>query len=275
MNFGERELAEFAAILRHAAAAEIMPRFQRLRLEQVRRKSGPLDLVTDADEAAEAAITEALARRFPEAVIIGEEASARTPDWLERLTSARLAFVIDPLDGTANFAAGLPLFACMGAVLWEGEVVGAAIHDPVGLSTALARKGAGAWLEDREGNRRRLAVAEPVPARRMTGTVSWRFLPETQRQLVCRNLPRVAACWDYRCAGHEYRLLAGGHCHFVIFNRLMPWDHAPGWLLHREAGGFSAQFDGGPYRPHVTTGGLICAPDEASWQALHQALLQP
>jgi len=59
-----------------------------------------------------------------------------------------------------------------------------------------------------------------------------------------------------------------------VFNRLWPWDHAPGWLLHREAGGYAARFDGRPYSPTVTTGGLICAPDAASWQALRSALLE-
>jgi fructose-1,6-bisphosphatase/inositol monophosphatase family enzyme len=103
--------------------------------------------------------------------------------------------------------------------------------------------------------------------------VSWRFLPQPLRSIVCSNLPRLGGSWDYRCAAHEYRLAAGGHCHFLFFNRLMPWDHAPGWLLHREAGGYSARFDGNDYRPTVTDGGLICTPDRASWEALRGTLL--
>ena len=54
----------------------------------------------------------------------------------------------------------------------------------------------------------------------------------------------------------------------------MPWDHAPGWLLHREAGGFAARFDGSPYLPTRTDGGLICTTDEASFRALRGALLE-
>ncbi len=109
----------------------------------------------------------------------------------------------------------------------------------------------------------------------MAGTVSWRYLPERLRATVCGNLPRLAAAWDYRCAAHEYRLLAAGACHFVLFNRLLPWDHAPGWLLHQEAGGFSAQFDGTAYRPSVTAGGLICAPNRDAFEALRTAILGP
>ena len=71
-------------------------------------------------------------------------------------------------------------------------------------------------------------------------------------------------------------MLAGGHCHYLVFSKLMPWDHAPGWLLVREAGGGAAQFDGTPYRAAtVTGGGLICTPDEASFHSLRDALLTP
>ncbi len=89
----------------------------------------------------------------------------------------------------------------------------------------------------------------PVPVAEMTGNVSWRFLPEPQRSTVCANLPRLGGSWDYRCAAHEYRMACAGHCHLLFFNRLMPWDHAPGWLLHQEAGGYSARLDGSPYTP--------------------------
>jgi fructose-1,6-bisphosphatase/inositol monophosphatase family enzyme len=58
-----------------------------------------------------------------------------------------------------------------------------------------------------------------------------------------------------------------------MYHRLLPWDHAPGWLLHQEAGGYSAQFDGTDYTPARTDGGLICAPDRAAWEAVHAALL--
>jgi fructose-1,6-bisphosphatase/inositol monophosphatase family enzyme len=272
--FTRRDLAVVAAVLGDAARAEIMPRFRHLGAGDVRAKSGPLDLVTAADEAAEHAITAALRRAFPGCLVVGEEAATADPTLLDGLGGADLAFVVDPVDGTWNFAAGLPLFATMAAAIVRGEVVGAAIHDPVGADSALALRGEGAWTESADGRHQDLRVAAPAAVAAMSGTISWRYLPPGERATVCRNLPRVDACWDYRCAGHEYRLLAGGRCHFLVFNRLWPWDHAPGWLLHHEAGGHAAQFDGAPYRPTVTTGGLICAPDAASWQALRAALLE-
>ena len=113
MTFGTADLADLAAILREAAKAEIMPRFRRLGAKGVRQKTGPLDVVTEADEAAERTIGAALARRFPAAVVVGEEATSADPSRLDLLALADLAFVVDPIDGTANFAAGLPLFGVM------------------------------------------------------------------------------------------------------------------------------------------------------------------
>jgi fructose-1,6-bisphosphatase/inositol monophosphatase family enzyme len=60
-----------------------------------------------------------------------------------------------------------------------------------------------------------------------------------------------------------------------VFNRLMPWDHLAGWLLHQEAGGFSAHFDGSPYRPGDLSGGLVCAPDRGGFESLRDLLLAP
>jgi fructose-1,6-bisphosphatase/inositol monophosphatase family enzyme len=273
-RFTAGDVADIADLLRAASVAEIMPRFRRLGPEAIRPKTGPLDLVTEADEAAEAVIADGLHRRFPGCVVIGEEAASADPGLLRRLEGADLAFVVDPIDGTANFAAGLPLFGVMAAAVVHGEVAMAAIHDPVCGDTALALRGEGAWTEAKEGGRADLRVMPAAAPERMTGVVSWRYLPPDLRAVVCRNLPRLGAAWDYRCAAHEYRMLAAGACHFLVFHRLMPWDHAPGWLLHREAGGFSARFDGSPYRPGVTGGGLICTPDEESWQALRTVLFE-
>lgn len=273
MRISAEDLAGLAGLLREAGEREIMPRFRKLPDGAVRTKSGPLDLVTEADEAAEAAISAGLARRYPGCLVVGEEAAALDRGLLDQLAAADLAFTLDPIDGTSNYVAGLPLFGTMLGVVVRGEVVAALIHDPVGRDTATALRGEGAWIEQPDGRRRDLRVAAPLPAGQMAGVVSWRYLPEALRLAVCRNLPRMAAAWDLRCAAHEYRMLAAGHLHYLLFYRLMPWDHAPGWLLHREAGGFSARFDGSPYRPGVAAGGLICAPDEAAWEAVRAALL--
>ncbi len=273
MSLSRAALEVVGGIVEAAAVAEIMPRFRRLAATDIRAKDGPLDIVTEADEAAERRIEAELRRHFPGCTVVGEEAASVDPSLLDRLADAELAFVVDPIDGTSNYASGLPLFGSMVGVLVRGEIVGAAIHDPMGRDTAFALRGEGAWT--RAGSAvTDLRVAAPVPLAEMAGAASWRFLAEPLRSTVCRNLPRVAASFQYRCAAHEYRLIAGGHCHYLLYGRLLPWDHAAGWLLHREAGGYSACFDGTPYRATVHHGGLICAPDRAGWEALHDGLLK-
>ena len=275
MIFDRADASALAALLRAAARAEIMPRFRRLEAGAVRQKSGPLDLVTDADTAAERAIAEGIAARWPGALVIGEEGAAADPSLLARLPAAELAFVVDPVDGTFNFATGVPLFAVMAAAVVRGRVAMAAIFDPMGDDTALAIAGAGAWVETPSGARTQLCVAAPAEPPSMAGVVSWQFMPEPLRTRAVSRLPRLAATWNYRCAGHEYRLAASGGCHVLVYHRLLPWDHAPGWLLHREAGGFSAAFDGAEYSVARTAGGLLCAPGRAAWAATHAALLAP
>ena len=273
VSFGRPDLDALAGLLRDAARSLVLPHFRRLSPGAVRCKTGPLDVVTDADVAAERAITDGLKRLFPGCMVIGEEAASADPRRLDALAEAALAFTVDPIDGTSNFAAGLPLFGTMAAAIERGRIVAAAIYDPIGDDTALALLAHGAWIESPDGSRTRLHVAPAAALEQMTGTASFRFLPEPLRGRVCARLPRLAACWDYRCAAHEYRMTAAGHGHFLLFNRLLPWDHAPGWLLHQEAGGYSARFDGSPYTPAVTEGGLICTPDRASWEVLRAALL--
>ena len=273
-RFTIHDALQIGEILSRVAQAELMPRFGRLIADQVRQKSSRFDVVTDADEAAEQAIAAELKSTYPAATIIGEEAAERDRALLDRIDTADLAFILDPIDGTKNFASGLPLFGVMLAATVRGEVVLGAIHDPVRRDTAFALRGEGAWMQGEEGARADLRVAGAVPVSEMDAIIGTNFLPEPLRTTVNRNLSRLAMSSWLRCAAHEYRMAAAGHCHLLFYNKLMPWDHAAGWLLHREAGGYSAHFDGTAYRPTYLTGGLICAPDRASWLLAREALLE-
>lgn len=264
-----------AQLIAEAGRSEIMPRFTGAVVNGVREKSSDFDIVTDADEAAERAISAALLRMHPGSVVIGEEAVASDPGLMARIADAELAFIVDPIDGTKNFASGVPLFGTMVAATVRGEVVFGAIHDPVSADTSLALRGEGAWRKQAAGQVSDLRVAPTVPLAAMQGVAGTNFLPEPLRTTMANNLSRVSMNFWMRCAAHEYRMVAAGHCHFLVYNRLMPWDHAAGWLLHREAGGYSAHFDGSAYLPSHTTGGLICATDRDAWEQLREALLMP
>jgi len=272
MPFNTHDLSALAATLRDAARTEILPRFRRMSPGAVREKSGPFDLVTDADEAAEAHITSALEKMFPGVLVVGEEAAASDGTLIARLGSAPFAIALDPIDGTANFVAGLPLFGVMLAATVHGRTEAAVILDPITNSFSATIRGGGSHEHEADGTRTRLRAAAAVPPDEMTGMISWRFMAPAQQRSVLASLPRFAQTWDHRCAAHEYRALIAGHAHFVVFNRLMPWDHLAGVLLHQEAGGYAAKFDGTAYRPGDTTGGLICTADTRSWLEIRAAI---
>lgn len=273
MKFSAGQASEIAALLRRVAQAEILPRFRKLASGDIRTKSGPLDLVTEADEAAEHVLTAELSARFPQAMILGEEAAAADPALLEQMLDAELCFIIDPVDGTANFAAGVPLFGVMLAAVHHGETIAGWIHDPMGDDTVIGLRGEGAWVEAPSGARHDCRVAPPVPLGGMVGAISWSYLPPGRKAHLLPRLAQLAGTLNFRCAAHEYRLAVTGGLHALFYNRLMPWDHAAGVLIHAEAGGYAAQFDGSAYSPRKHAGGLICVPDRAGWQALREGLL--
>jgi fructose-1,6-bisphosphatase/inositol monophosphatase family enzyme len=268
MPISAADFARLRAILKEAAETEILPRFKRLGDGDVSTKSGPLDFVTIADQAAERLIAARVRVIWPEIVFVGEESTAEDPSLLDRLDAADLAIVVDPIDGTFNFANGLPLFGVMAAIIENGITIAAAIYDPFARDCAYAALGQGAFLEHEDGSTIPLKVAAPAAVREMHGCFGWQYLPEPYRTRGLSRQPMIASSYAYRCAAHEYRLAAGGGCHFVVYGKLMPWDHVPGILIHKEAGGHAALLDGSPYLPSTRHGILLLAPDAKSWHDL-------
>ncbi|RFC65743.1 MULTISPECIES: inositol monophosphatase family protein [Mesorhizobium] len=271
MKFAESHLDWLCELMADAARKEIMPRFRRLSANDIREKTSALDVVTDADVNAERHMTAALRERYPDALIVGEEAYAEDERVLEGLRGAALAFVLDPVDGTYNFAAGVAPFGVMMAVVVNGETVAGIIHDPLGEDWVVGVKGGGSHLRG-GGSETAIHVAKSEPLGEMVGNVGWQYMQEPERTILARNARKVLGTFGYRCAAQEYRLLASGYGHFGIYNKLMPWDHLPGLLIHSEAGGYNARFDGSAYVPGDTTGGLLVAPDRAAWEAVRSGL---
>lgn len=257
-----------AAILKQAAQQEILPRFRRLDDGMIKTKTGAFDLVTEADTNAERVITAAILAHSPNTLVIGEEAVSANPALLTSSLEDRITIYVDPVDGTANFAGGLPLFAVMAAVVQNGVPVAGVIYDPMGDDFLMAEKGCGTWQVFPDGRRIRMKFADPVPLEEMGGLASTGFLPLEQRRIVLGNLAKIKMLGNYRCAGHEYRFAAGGNIHFLMYNKLMPWDHVAGALMMRECGAHVAKFDGSDYRPSDTGGGLLIAPDKDSWDEI-------
>jgi fructose-1,6-bisphosphatase/inositol monophosphatase family enzyme len=251
------------------AEQEILPRFRQLADGEVMHKASG-EIVTVADEAAEARLTARLVDHLPGALVVGEEAAARDAAVFDRLQDDEPVWVIDPVDGTNNFARGRSTFAVMVALVRRGETLGAWIYMPVAGTMVRAQAGAGA---EQDGRALRLAP-EPRPAAEMPGTLNAStFATKDLARRIERRRERVNAVKTLGCAGAEYVRLVRGEIRFALFSKLMPWDHAPGSLILAEAGGVARLVDGRPYGPARREGGpLLHADGEAGWQAVYDAL---
>lgn len=239
----------------------------------ISEKTSAVDLVTEADILAEKAITAALLQRFPKAHIVGEETYEADPSVIPALADAPLAFVIDPIDGTFNYASGFPAFGTLLAVTVKGETVAGIIHDPVMGDTIVALKGEGAYLHRKNGSQAKLRVADPAPLSEMVGIFSWGHSHEDRRPVIAANMAKIKMAFSLNCSAHEYWLASAGKLHFIGHEKLMPWDHLAGVLVHQEAGGYTARFDNTPYRPGQTAGGILSAPDKESWKMLRREIV--
>lgn len=260
--------------MRQVAAAEIMPRFRRLGSADIFEKRNPSDLVTVADVEAERRLSAELRALLPGSVVVGEEGVEHDPEALRALAGDAPVWVIDPVDGTFNYARGRSCFAVIVALCRGGETVAGWILDPVADSMVYAARGEGAWRED-EGGTRRLRLPPAKAVTDMVGSLARRLgkSVETRRQAGAGPLPAKSV--KYGCTGREYMDLASGLLDFARYTRLKPWDHAAGVLIHAEAGGFAAMTGTRqPYRPEprVQTGTVLLAPDRRSWDVLCAAL---
>lgn len=268
------DLDRLAATLDAVAEEEILPRWRNLADGEIREKTGPNDLVTVADEAAERRLVERLPALYPGSVVIGEESVEKDRSLLEKIDGEAPVWIVDPVDGTKNFAEGKDRFCVMVALTHRGETIASAIHQPVDKRTAVAARGEGAWMLER-GSRSRLQVAPAAGIDAAEGSFNFRFFPESVRPGIRERANAVLGDRHYRrgCAGYDYIQLATGRWHYAVYWKNMPWDHAPGLLIHAEAGGYAARLDGRPYRPAELHGGLIAAVDEAGWRQLRDRVI--
>ena len=229
------------AVMHDAARRAIMPRYQSLAGADIVSKAAD-DVVTIADIEAEAILFEGLAKIRPEATIVGEEAAHADPALLDRLGDA-LCWIVDPLDGTNNFARGKPPFGVMVALSEDGETVAGWIYDPITGRFCHALRGGGAFMM---GER---VTAIVQPRARPVAAISLVFMDPARREAVKQAvLPHYDVVDIPRCAAEQYPRLVFGINDVSIFERTLAWDHAAGVLFINEAGGKAARPDGRAYR---------------------------
>jgi fructose-1,6-bisphosphatase/inositol monophosphatase family enzyme len=256
---------KIAALIRHVAATEVMPRFQNLQQADIREKS-PGDFVTAADEAAEVVLTQLLQDALPGSLVVGEEAVSKDRAVLEKMKDDRPVWVIDPVDGTSNFAKGKPAFGILIALVQKGVTQYGWAFDVPGNRMAIAQRGAGAFLDGKKLSR----TCKATDMKQLTGECDG--APQAHFDPV---RPQFSRIFTPGCAQHDYMNYLTGDADFVCYvDRTTPWDHAANNLLAEEAGGYVAMDgDGRAYNPiDYRRAFLLLAPSKDWWAKIHPVL---
>jgi fructose-1,6-bisphosphatase/inositol monophosphatase family enzyme len=246
------------ALIRQTATEIVLPRFRNLLASEISEKS-PGDHVTIADHESEVRLSEGLARILPEARVIGEEACAADPSVMEGINEG-FVWIIDPIDGTSNFAQGIAPFGLMVALLNDGEREAGWMFDPVTARMCHAARDQGAFINGERITARESGSALPIAA------IATGFLPEERRADIERRADgKLSIVPIPRCAAEQYPRIALGTNDIALFERSLPWDHAPGALFVEEAGGVIRRNDGSEYRVGDGRTGLLGAASPRLW----------
>ena len=251
-------------VIRQVAKEEILTRFNRVGYEV--KDDG--SLLTEADLSADARICEMLAELYPEIAFLSEEMSQREQEQL--LKDSEKLWCLDPLDGTSNFAAGVPLFATSIALFVKGEVQMGITYDPVRDEMFSAARGEGAWLNGTvlqcqpSGFALNKTIAI-VDFKRLKPDLVQRLLNDAPYKSQ-RNLGSCVLEWAWMAANRGHLYLHGG---------MKLWDLAAGTLILEEAGGYSCTLEGEVvFRPLMEPRSVVISPDENLFEAWKYFLIE-
>ena len=258
--------AAVAALMRETAEKTLLKHYQKLSIGDVTDKAAD-DVVTIADTESEAMLAEGLAKILPDAAIVGEEAAHVDPAIFDRLSN-KLCWIIDPLDGTNNYAVGKPPFGILLALAEQGETVAGWIYDPLSGRLCTTHRGQGAWINGERFTSRVSGADKPIAA------VSLVFLDNAKREALLEHIaPHYTLVDIPRCAAEQYPRIGLGVNDVSLFEKTLAWDHAAGVLFLNESGGKAARPDGSAYRVdrHLEPG-LIGASSPALFDAMAERL---
>jgi histidinol-phosphatase len=252
----------FALELAALAEAEILPRFKRVSFTLKADGSE----VTDADREGERVMRAAIARRFPEDAILGEEMGRSGPDSAHRL------WVLDPVDGTVWFTLGLPKFGTLIGLLEDREPVLGVIHLPALGETVYAERGSGCWLRHGDAAAERMHVASGVALRdafvSAGGVHASDIQPEAGRAANLTALVRRARKLRFVGDCLQHALVCQGRLNAALDTIMSPWDVAALVPCVEEAGGVATTLEG--RREDLVFGGSLLTSCDA---ALHREII--
>ncbi len=199
---------------------------------------GYRDQLTEVDLAAEAIILALIRRHFPDHAILSEEAGAQG-------AAASTTWIVDPLDGTTNYARNHPTFSVSIAVAESGTLLAGVVHDPLRGHTFTAQRDGGALLNGQTINpSRTIRLSDALLG------VDWAHSDDDRADVLRRLIRLAPCCRTVRALGSAALALcyiAAGWLDVYFARQLHPWDTAAASLVVAEAGGMLTTLDGGPW----------------------------
>ncbi len=250
-DFTKNDLELLNKMVKQAAIEELLPDFGKREFSY--KEDG--SVITSADLAMQKRLEQELKQAWPQIAVLGEEMTDVEQQAV--IESGEAYWCLDPLDGTNNYAVGLPMFAVSIALIANGESVQGLIYDPTRDEMFTARKGEGAFL-----NGEKLAVTNSNHhAHRVIAEIEMKRLPEDLVMRLIKEQPygsqrnsgSSAIDWCWAAAGRFDVYLHGGQ---------KLWDYAAGHLIFSEVGGYSVSLDGNPvFRGKLETRSVLASQD--------------
>jgi len=231
--FDLNDLEATRQLVSSAAAQELMTRFESV----VADTKADGSLITEADLAMQQRLQAELAARWPQFALLGEEMEAVEQQAL-LASPGRGLWCLDPLDGTSNFAAGIPFFAVSLALIVDGAVYAAVVYDPARDECFSALRGQGAWLN----GRRLRAPATPETLREAMAMVDLKRLPEPLVRALARQSP-YRSQRSFGSVALDWCWIAAGRCQVYLHGGQRLWDYAAGQLVLVESGAVGGLLD--------------------------------
>ena len=259
------DLQVIAQKIREIVQIEILPRFERVGYEF--KEDG--SVLTEADLATNQAILDYLNANFPHIPVLSEE--METAQQLALLRDAPLFWCLDPLDGTSNFASGIPLFASSLALFKQGQVVMGITYDPIRDELFTAALGQGAYLNGKQLHCRPTGFK----LEHSVAIVDFKRLPKGMQTALLEFMP-YGSQRNVGASTLEWAWMAANRGHVYLHGGMKLWDLAAGSLILAEAGGYSSALDGQAVvqQGQLENCSVVASPDQAlftQWLGFLQA----
>lgn len=256
-------LSKLESLIKQHAAEQIMSRFQHVAYK-LKNDGSP---VTEADSEMQKAMSASLLQHWPDYVVLGEEMSEEEQQ-AQLDSEASGLWVLDPLDGTSNFASGIPIFSVSLALVINSEVVLGIIYDPNRDEVFSAIKGEGAWINGKPLK----SFTERELLSQCAAQIDFKRLPKEMRVCLSTEHP-YASQRNFGSGALDWCWLAAGRCQINIHGGQKLWDYVAGQLILSEAGGVAKTFAGEQvFKKTLTPRSVMAAVNKSLFQQLQKYL---